>query len=1013
VADEPTGLAADTLVTGRYRVVRTIGAGGMATVYQAVDTTTELPVAIKLLNPALTGSIGTDRFLREIALTSRLQHQLIVPILDSGTHEGSPFFVMPLIEGESLRDRLRRDKQLKVGEALRLTRDVLAALRVAHAQNIVHRDIKPANILLRGGRAIVADFGIARAYSEAAGERVTESGIAVGTPGYMSPEQASGETRLDGRADIYAVGCVLYEMLAGEPPYSGPTPQSIVAKQMSLPVPSVSVVRTSVPTALDRLLQRALAKAPADRIASAAEFDAGVEVLEHGLNAEVAPAVARRQRQAWAIAAAAALVLAGGLFARNAWRDTTNPMTLGDTTRYVVLTPQRSGVAPNVLPDLHDLLREALNRWSGITVSDSADARGARLVAATLSPAGDSLRLRVQLRESNGSVLADHTERMSAAGATTNIARAVDRLLFRNGNVPNESSTSASRSLPSRQAFAHGMRAMDTWKLATAESLFNAATTHDATYARAHLWLALARAWQDEEPASWQASASQARANAAQLTSAESQIADAIAAQSAVDYVSACAGWQRLTKADSNNAIPWFGSAHCQHKDALVIRDRASPSGWRFRSSYHRALHDYRKAFQLKPAILASLSQTQVRRLFGTGGNRVREGWSSAPDSLLFAATAEWRGDTLLYTPYELTAALPAPDPAKTDAAVRALRQQVRNLASVWVTHDPNSAAAREALAVALAELGDNSSLDTIAVARRLATDPAEKLHIDVSAIWLRLGAALAAGLPERLEPVVALADSLLAAHRPEMSDRTVLAALAALRGRGHVAAAYARRPELDDALGVPASLRESAAPLLIYSALGGPRDSLDVLERRTTAAIEAGVRPSVRPFARLGFLARPATLAYPDHRLSAFESLVRQGDWLLDLQAAYERKELAFVRDSLAQIKKTRQHLSPETIALDAILPEARLWLALGEPAAAAAWIDPTLSAVAQKVVDLRVDPVEAATLVRVVALRSAVALKLGNRQDAIRLARLARVLWSGADPYLKALLDSLPSSS
>ncbi|MGH7710268.1 MAG: serine/threonine-protein kinase, partial [Gemmatimonadaceae bacterium] len=409
---EHSAVAVETLIANRYRILRTIGAGGMATVYQALDTTTDRPVAVKLLHPVLVGSIAADRFLREIALTRRLQHPLVLPILDSGTHEDSPYFVMPLVPGESLRDRLRREKQLAVADAFRIARDVLEALGAAHAQNIVHRDIKPANVLLSSGRATVADFGIARAYSEAAADRVTASGIAVGTAGYMSPEQASGEPHLDGRTDLYAVGCVLYEMLAGEPPFTGPTPHSIVAKQMSQPVPSLAVVRSTVPASLDRLLQRVLAKAPADRIATAAEFAAGLDDIEAG-TAVLETRPRRKRHELLVSVGAIAVVFAGTTVAKGLWMGASGATLLGDTTSYAVLPPARVDVAPSVLPDLPDLLREALGRWSGITVSDSAAPRSGRSVAATLSPAGDSLRLRVQLRESNGSLLADHTERLS------------------------------------------------------------------------------------------------------------------------------------------------------------------------------------------------------------------------------------------------------------------------------------------------------------------------------------------------------------------------------------------------------------------------------------------------------------------------------------------------------------------------------------------------------------------------------------------------------------------------
>src|SRR5436309_2472880 len=207
----------------RYRIERELGHGGMATVYHAEDLKHHRQVAIKVLRPELATAVGPERFLREIETTANLRHPHILPLYDSGEAAGFLYYVMPLVEGESLRDRLNRDKQLPIDDALEIAREVADALGYAHSRGVIHRDIKPANILLERDHAVVADFGIARAVSAAGTEKLTETGLALGTPTYMSPEQSAGESDLDGRSDLYALGCVLYEMLAGQPPFSGPT----------------------------------------------------------------------------------------------------------------------------------------------------------------------------------------------------------------------------------------------------------------------------------------------------------------------------------------------------------------------------------------------------------------------------------------------------------------------------------------------------------------------------------------------------------------------------------------------------------------------------------------------------------------------------------------------------------------------------------------------------------------------------------------------------------------------
>jgi tetratricopeptide (TPR) repeat protein len=285
----------------RYEVRGEVGRGGMATVFSAFDRQLGRVVAVKVIHPELSHLLGSSRFRREVSIAATLQHPNIVPVFEAGEAGDLLFYTMPLVEGESLRDRLQRETQLPLDEALRITGDVAEALHYAHEQGIVHRDIKPENILLHAGRAMVTDFGLARAIAHAAGDSITTSGLVAGTPGYMSPEQASGKGELDERTDVYSLACVLYEMLAGEAPFTGPSAQAIVAKQLSQPVPSIRVVRSTVPAAVDAIVQRGLAKVPADRFASAQEFAAALALPREP-----------RRRPRLALLVAAAVLLAGG-----------------------------------------------------------------------------------------------------------------------------------------------------------------------------------------------------------------------------------------------------------------------------------------------------------------------------------------------------------------------------------------------------------------------------------------------------------------------------------------------------------------------------------------------------------------------------------------------------------------------------------------------------------------------------------------------------------------------------
>ena len=262
----------EAALSGRYAIEGVVGHGGMATVYRAHDRKHDRPVAVKVIRPDLTLTVTRERFVREVRLASRLQHPNILPVYDSGDAEGQLYYVMPLVEGESLRNRLNRERQMPLEEALQIGREVADALAYAHRHGVVHRDVKPENILLSGGHVLVADFGIARAIGAGDGDRLTDTGLAIGTPSYMSPEQGSAEPTIDQRSDIYSLGCVIYEMLGGTPPFTGTSAQAILARHARDPVPPLRTVREAVPPGVEAAIVRALAKVPADRFPDAESF---------------------------------------------------------------------------------------------------------------------------------------------------------------------------------------------------------------------------------------------------------------------------------------------------------------------------------------------------------------------------------------------------------------------------------------------------------------------------------------------------------------------------------------------------------------------------------------------------------------------------------------------------------------------------------------------------------------------------------------------------------------------
>jgi eukaryotic-like serine/threonine-protein kinase len=503
----------------RYTIEREIGRGGMATVYLADDRKLHRRVAVKVLHQDL-ATIGSERFLREIRIAAGLSHPNILALHDAGEVDGRLLYAMPYVEGESLRHRLNREQQLPVPEAIRIAGQVAAALAHAHEHGIVHRDIKPENILLAGDQALVADFGIAKALDAASAERLTASGLSMGTPVYMSPEQGSGDA-VDGRSDIYALGCVLYEMLAGAPPFLGPSAQAILARHAVDPVPPLRTVRARVPEAVEQAIERALAKVPAYRFATADEF----------AQALASPAAPRPHWRGAGFALVGLSAAALGAAGVAALRHVAHAPVLPAAATSIAVLPL--GVAGpdsamrRLSQDLAVTVSASLDGVGGITTTDRLVLAGERLERRTISLAeagvlarrlgassflqgslvatGDKVRVdgRVYSTDSVAPIAPPFTviaHRDSLVSLTDSISWAVLHAIWRR-HVPPTPSIEAvtTHSIPALRGFLDGERliAADRWR--EAGLAFAAAVALDSGFVLAQFRYLLSRVWSDQE----------------------------------------------------------------------------------------------------------------------------------------------------------------------------------------------------------------------------------------------------------------------------------------------------------------------------------------------------------------------------------------------------------------------------------------------------------------------------------------------------------------------------------
>ena len=1031
----------ETALSGRYTIGREIGRGGMAIVYLARDVRHGRNVALKVLRPELAATLGPDRFLQEIRLAAGLAHPHILPLHDSGEADGCLFYVMPYVPGESLRDRLEREGQLPLVEALAIAREIADALGYAHQAGVVHRDIKPENILLQAGHAVVSDFGIARAISAAGSRRVTAVGTTVGTPDYMSPEQAAGAGPIDGRSDIYSLGCVLFEMLAGTPPAALTPPEGPAAGPLRPRdrLAELVALRPSVPPTVAGVVARMLAPAPGDRFATGAE---AAEALAAPGDVWTPRSVLVRRRRRWG-AGIAAVTTVGAFVVVLASK---HPEVELDPTAYAVVAFQSEAGTPTAAlngDQVQMLIHEALGRWQGVSATDLMRVNDLRfkrgdtlslksklhlattvgaghLIWGTYGQVGDTTFVRASLYDVShgGATIRQRTLKVGndLRDLESRFDQLVDSLLV--GSVSSRSAgagATGTHVLGALLAYLDGDAALSSWDVTGATRAFHQAIRLDADYPQANLRLAEASAWSGDSLTVWRPFAAAAVAARDRLGAQDRALARALLALADGQFPEACRQYAHLIARDSTSFSGWFGLGECHRRDPVVLPDPTSHSGWRFRTSYETALRAYTQALRIAPsayAVFRGQAFARLDTLLYTESSKLRWGYAVVGhDTVWFAAFPSLDKDTLAFVPYlrnETLAGRPEANPPSQVAAVERNRHLLRDVTLEWVHAFPDSAAASEALGLVLERMGqieesgatEQSALLSVRRARALSREPRDQLRLAIAETRLVLKA-------NRVDRARALADSILDAHpTPDTLEALQIAGLAALAGRAHrtaqLFAAAARDSTFTSLSGVqriePLSLASTALALWGYAALGAPRDSITALAHRVDSLVPIWVTRGRRIEVSDALLDRPRRWAYP---LLGTRPITdrRPASSYLQLLRDLEQGDTVAIRKSLARQLALRGDSRPGDVAITGTYTEARVRVAIGDTAGATDVLDRSLGAAATLGTQLLQNVEQAAALVRAMILRAQLADRLGDRVTARRWAREVVALWSGAD--------------
>lgn len=1032
----------DGSVLGGYRIDRELGRGGMAVVYLAHDLRHDRPVALKVLRPEVAQALGPARFAREIQIAAQVHHPNILPLYDSGAENGTLYYVMPYVAGGTLRDRLRREGPLPVAEAIAIAGVVAEALDAAHRQGVVHRDIKPENILIDAGRPLVADFGIARLIGATGATGISTSGLVLGTPGYMSPEQLSGAPTIDGRSDVYSLGCVLYEMLAGEPPFTGPTVQAVASRHLHERIPSLSLVRPGVPKQLEQVVQQALAKLPVDRFATAGAFR---DALESGVARAARPATRRRRL------VAAPLVLGGFLAAlfvarevRDWWRDRAI-----DPRRYAAVPFRHVGAeVPQGLDGAAcaTLVYDAMRRWPDLkradrfTIDELVDRAGGPASLASLSSAlavaraaragsliwgeieprpPSALVVRAYLYDVRAPVAPVHEIQVTIPSArddslTIRFELLVDSLLARGQPAP---PLGQGRPYDAVLAYVAANDQLAGWNLEAARDSFARALELEPAYADAALRFAQLSAWLGEPSGTWRDAAALAAGDPA-LSRHERLHGDALRLLADGRFADSCDRYRTIIAADSADFAAWFGLGECQFRDTLVLRHPTSPSGWRFRSSYAAAANAYGRALDILPSARRAARELMVDRLARVLITRPGQYRRGGGEGMAFAAYPSLSGDTVAFVPIESARLFAPGGPAADPAAIDHDRRALDALSLKWVSAYPESPAAWETraraleLAGLLAGPGRETALWSIRRARTLdEAGLAARLATAEVRILVKAGAWGAAR---------ALTDSLLGARSLLPEQALAIAPLAGLLGRPTAMAALlaqgAGAEQFYGPLGqpfqVPIAMAEPALRLFAYAVLGGQRDTVAALEATVQRLVDTWPRAGERGALALALLAAPAQFGFPElgprpiHRAASGTTV-----YLLDLQARLAAGDTSAVRAGLDRIDAFRiqGHTLPQELALDAVHQEAWLRVAIGDTARAVAALDAALGTLPIQQAFLFQKIQGPAALVRAMILRARLAGRTGDRATARRWSAPALELWRDAEPSLLRSIEDL----
>jgi eukaryotic-like serine/threonine-protein kinase len=1021
-----TGLFAE-----RYLIERELGHGATAVVYLAHDNKHDREIALKVLSKDLAHALGPQRFLQEIHLTARLHHPHILPIFDSGEWNGLLYYVLPFVRGESLRQKLDRENQLPIEECVRITCEVADALAHAHAAGVVHRDVKPENILLSDGHALLADFGIARALDVHTGERLTSSGLIVGTSAYMSPEQAAGEEKIDARSDIYSLACVLYEMLAGVQAFTGPTTQSVIAQRFKHKPRPVSTYRPQVPEYLEHALEKALAISPADRYRKIKEFSADLPDVPSASRDRRQSPIRRtihEKQKAFGFAAAALVIAMAAFVAVNPPGSWSSPFARSatlDSMTYIVLPSASSDRDEVGKPDIDAALHldRALQRWNGITVvppevMKSAIAEGRRMQndeafdlarkykagrLVLINAAGDASLYSVATRKALAEV-----SRNDVKGSGDEDSAAVLRLL-RAPDRPNaaDGGDGLTRSFPAWNAYGSGHALLAAGRVADARKEFALALTHDPEFIPALLWNAQLTAWiSPDSVQSWNEAATKAGFQSARLAPRDSILAAALAAMAAARFPDACRLYGGLTQSDPMDFAGWIGLAQCNEQDSLIVRNGSSPSGWSFRGSFGAAANAYVQALKILPAAY-DFAFARIEKLLPSASIRIRGGRTAAPGSQVLGAYPSLDHDTVAFVPYPIAqfVALP-PGATRTHAeALKHDRDVLLALATEWSRKAPQNPAALEAFASALETSGNisdpgngaPSAVDAVRKARALTSDSRERLELIATEARLKfkLGDFSAAET---------LADSAL--KNDTGGDPLSLAILAALTGRVAAMARWSDRAHVPNLVGfssVPPQLSQPAAEFFSRAALGLCGEATDKLESKIEQQLQSYVRENERPAMRFAIESRSLGMLGPCTNGKSALRVASSRDRLNRMQQEYAKGNYQRVRALLDSVRKSRSDRLPGDISFDYTYQESWLRAAIGDSSGAAAGLDLALNALPSLSIPAINDPAAAAAVGRALIFRADLAVKMNDFATARKSAAAVAALWAHTDAELQ----------